>query len=170
MVGWVLPLIKHGMSGARPSTLVTGQMYREGRCWLLLAESYNIGTPKRCMTLSVSLIGSNVLKFTKDTSLCFFLSKSSSVGHSVRAYLLRLPAQLCLFEPWRGFDSCLLRNSQCSMTSKFWRRLQTAETSLLLSIKRFRQIVSRVSCLIFWFNKSIAQHFHFYSSKMRFYS
>ena len=63
--------MKQGMRGARPSTFATGQMYRQGNRWLL-AVSYSMGTPACCMMLfGVRLMGSNVLKYTRDTSLCF---------------------------------------------------------------------------------------------------
>jgi hypothetical protein len=52
--------------GARPSTFATGQMYRQGNRWLL-AVSYSMGTPACCMMLfGVRLMGSNVLKYTRD--------------------------------------------------------------------------------------------------------
>ena len=63
--------MKQGMRGARPSTFSAGQMYRQGNRGLL-AVLYSIGTLACCMTLcGVKLMGSNVLKYTRDTSLWF---------------------------------------------------------------------------------------------------
>ena len=67
---WVLlPAMKQGIRGTLPNILLTGQMYRLGSL-LPLAVSYSIGTPLRCITeCGVMLIGSNVLKNTKDSSV-----------------------------------------------------------------------------------------------------
>ena len=55
-----------GDEGACLSTFATGQMYRQGNRWLL-AVSYSMGTPACCMMLfGVRLMGSNVLKYTRD--------------------------------------------------------------------------------------------------------
>jgi hypothetical protein len=49
------------------------QIYRLGRL-VLMAESKNIGTPLRCMTeLGVSLMGSKVLKKTRERAQCALL-------------------------------------------------------------------------------------------------
>ncbi len=57
-----------GLSQYIDHILAAGQMYRHGKHWLL-ALSNNMGTCL-CMTLfRVRLMGSNVLKYTRDTSL-----------------------------------------------------------------------------------------------------
>ncbi len=61
--------MKQGMRGAHPNTFATGHIYRLGNRGLL-AMSYSMGTPAFCITLfGVRLMGSNVLKYTRDTSL-----------------------------------------------------------------------------------------------------
>ena len=60
-----------GDEGSRPRTFATGQMYRQGNRGLL-AVSYSMGTPACCMMLfGVKSMGSNVLKYTRDTFLWF---------------------------------------------------------------------------------------------------
>ena len=52
-----------------PNTFATGHIYRLGNRGLL-AVSYSMGTPAFCITLfGVRLMGSNVLKYTRDTSV-----------------------------------------------------------------------------------------------------
>ena len=62
--------MKQEMRGARNNTFAAGHMYRLGNRGLLaVTVSYSMGTPAFCMTLfGVRLMGSNVLKYTRDPS------------------------------------------------------------------------------------------------------